>query len=105
MIQNVLPADTYIVVNKTILSDNDRKILTMLYQPIIGQIPISLYFTLWSDLDKLEVMSMEYTHRHLVSTMKLELNDILRAREKLEAVGLLKTYVKTGNINNFIYEL
>ena len=46
----ILPADTYTVVNKTILSDTDRKILTSLYQPIIGQLPISLYFTLWSDL-------------------------------------------------------
>ncbi len=103
---NVLPADSYIVVNKTILSDTDRKILTMLYQPIIGQLPISLYFSLWSDLDKLEIMSTELTHHHLMSTMKLNLNDIIKAREQLEAVGLLKTYVKEeDSINNFIYEI
>lgn len=105
MQHTVLPADTYIVVNKTILSDNDRKILTMLYQPIIGQLPISLYFTLWSDLDKLELMSMEFTHHHLMSTMKLNLNDIISAREKLEAVGLIKSYIKEDSINNYIYEL
>ena len=101
----VLPADTYIVINKTILSDNDRKILTMLYQPIIGQLPISLYFTLWSDLDKFELMSTDFTHHHLMSTMKLNLNEIIEARQKLEAVGLIKTYYKEGNINNYIYEL
>lgn len=102
----ILPADTYIVVNKTILSDNDRKILTMLYQPIVGQLPISLYFTLWSDLDKFELMSISYTHHHLMSTMKLSLNEIVEAREKLEAVGLLKAYIKDeDNVNNFIYEI
>ena len=51
---NVLPADTFIVVNKTSLSDKDRNILMLLYQPIIGSGPISLYYTLWSDLDKSE---------------------------------------------------
>lgn len=106
MQHTILPADTYIVVNKTILSDNDRKILTMLYQPIVGQLPISLYFTLWSDLDKLELMSLSYTHHHLMSIMKLKLSEIVEAREKLEAVGLLKSYVKEeDNVNNFIYEI
>ena len=43
---NILPADTYTVINKTILTENDRKILTMLYQPIIGSDSINLFFTL-----------------------------------------------------------
>ena len=49
---NLLPADTYIVVNNTILKNDDRLLLTMLYQPIIGGIAINLYFTMWSTLDK-----------------------------------------------------
>lgn len=101
----ILPADTYTVVNKTILSDNDRKILTMLYQPIVGQLPISLYFTLWSDLDKLQIMSLEFTHHHLMANMKLNLTDIVDARKKLEAIGLIKTYVKEDNVNSYIYEM
>ena len=39
---SILPADTYIVVNKTVLHEEDRKILTMLYQPIIGYTAVSL---------------------------------------------------------------
>lgn len=101
----VLPADTYTVVNKTILEDSDRKILTMLYQPIVGQLPISLYLSLWADLDKLEIMSLEFSHHHLMANMKLKLSDIIDARKKLEAIGLIKTYVKEGSINNYIYEL
>jgi replication initiation and membrane attachment protein len=77
----------------------------MLYQPIIGHTAVSLYFTLIDDLEKREFMSSELTHHHLVSTMQLRLNDIIIAREKLEAVGLLKTYYKEGNVNNYVYVL
>lgn len=101
----LLPADTYIVVNKTILSSEDRKKITMLYQPIIGHTAVSLYLTLIDDLEKREFMSSELTHHHLVSTMQLKLQDIIIAREKLEAVGLLKTYVKEENVNNYVYVL
>ncbi|MBR4672500.1 MAG: DnaD domain protein [Bacilli bacterium] len=101
----LLPADTYIVVNKTILSLEDKKKITMLYQPIIGHTAVSLYLTLVDDLEKRDFMSGELTHHHLVSIMQLKINDIVIAREKLEAIGLLKTYVKEGNVNNYVYVL
>ncbi len=101
----ILPADTYTVVNKTIINSNDRKIITMLYQPIIGYTATSLYFTLIDDLDKLELISDDLTHHHLMATMQLKLESIVNAREKLEAVGLLKTYVKKSNVNHYVYLL
>ena len=101
----ILPADTYIVVNKTVINDSDFKIISMLYQPIIGFAAVSLYYTLVDDLDKLQIISDELTHHHLMSTMQLKLEDILIAREKLEAVGLLKSYLKKGSINNYVYLL
>lgn len=101
----ILPADTYLVINKTIINESDRKIVTMLYQPIIGYTAVSLYFTLLDDLLKKEIMSDELTHHHLMSTMQLKLNDIVVAREKLEAVGLIKTYVKKEHVNNYVYVL
>ena len=88
---NVLPADIYIVVNKTIFNNNDRRILTMLYQPLIGSSAVNLYFTLWSFLDKNEIKSEEFTHHHLMVNMGLKLEYIIEAREKLEGIGLLKT--------------
>ncbi len=102
---NILPADTYTVVNKTILDDTDHKILTMLYQPIIGYQAISLYESLKDDLDKQGIISEEFTHHHLMSTMQLSLQEIIIAREKLEGIGLLKTYVKEENTNNYVYLL
>ena len=103
---NILPADTYTVINKTILTENDRKILTMLYQPIIGSDSINLFFTLWMDLDKNEFMSMEENHHHLMTSMSMPLDRIVSAREKLEAIGLLKTFFKEReDSNNYVYEL
>ena len=99
----LLPADTYVVINKTVIKEEDKKEITMLYQPIIGHTAVSLYLTLIDDLKKSEIMSDELTHHHLVSTMQLKLQDIVIAREKLEAVGLLKTFVKEQNVNNYVY--
>ena len=102
---NILPADTFVVVNRTILNESDRKIISMLYQPIIGSIATSLYYTLWADLDKTELLSNEYTHHHLMTSLRVKLDAIITARKKLEAIGLLKTFIKTGNSNSYVYEI
>jgi replication initiation and membrane attachment protein len=103
---NVLPADIYTVVNQTILTDQDKKILISLYQPIIGADAISLYLSLWSDLDKHEFMSEDYTHHHLMVILKSRLDKIIEARKSLEAIGLLKSFIrKNDNLNEYIYEL
>ena len=101
----ILPADTYTVINKTVIKSLDRKLITMLYQPIIGYSATSLYFTLIDDLDKKELISEDLQHHHLMSTMQLKLEDIVIARKKLEAVGLLKTYVKNDTVNHYVYQL
>ena len=101
----LLPADQYVVVNKTILTEIDKKNLIYLYEPIIGFGAVSLYLTLWSYLDRLEIMSKDFTHHHLMSILKCSLEMIKQAREALEAVGLMKTYYKEGDINSYVYEL
>ena len=101
----LLPADTYTVINKTILSLEDRKNLICLYEPIVGPIAVALYLTLWNDLDKLEISSKDYNHHHLMSLMKIDLKSLKVARESLESVGLIKTYYKEGDVNSYIYEL
>lgn len=101
----LLPADTYNVVNKTLMNDTDRLVLSMLYQPLIGYKALSLYFTFWSDLDCTGVMSVEFTHRHLMNMMGIKIEDIIEARKKLEAIGLMKTAFKEGNTNTYVYQL
>ena len=102
---SLLPADTYIVVNKSIISEDDKKNVVTLYEPIIGPIAVALYFTLLRDIHLMEFMSNDYTHHHLMKIMKSTIEIIKIARESLEGVGLLKTYFKEGETNSYVYEL
>ncbi len=101
----LLPADRYIVINKSIISDFDKKILISFYEPIIGHLATTLYLTFLNDLEGCSQISRDLTHHHLMSLLKCPLKSIKEAREGLEAVGLIKTYVKNDNINNYIYEV
>lgn len=101
----VLPADSYIVVIKGVITEVDKKILVDLYQPIIGNSAVSLYLTLLNDLEKNSFFTGELTHHHLLSVMQISLGDIVKSREKLEGIGLVKTYVKKGSVNNYVYVL
>ncbi len=99
----LMPADCFVTISKADLSDHNRSILTILYQPIIGSIAISLYFTLWSYID--EVSSISLSHHTLMNNMHLSLDQIKDARIKLEAMGLIKTYLKNESINSYVYLL
>ena len=72
----LLPADKYMIVNKTILTDQDRKYLVSLYEPIIGSLAVSLYLTLWRDLDRYTFVSADYNHHHLMTILKTNLYSI-----------------------------
>ena len=100
---SVLPLDTFVVINKSMLNDQNRLSLTLLYQPIVGGNAISLYLTLWSYLNT--YVSKECNHQDLINSLQMKLEDIVEAREKLEALGLIRTYLKKGDINNYVFEL
>ena len=102
---SILPADIYVVVNKTVFNSIDTRVLLMLYQPIVGSDAINLYLTLWSSLDKNELKSEEWTHHHLMVNMCLNLDSIVLARQKLEGIGLLRSFVKKDSVNKYVYEL
>ena len=102
---SILPADTYVVANKSIITDQDKLILNMLYLPIIGSLPIMLYNTLLNDLDKEELISEELDHAHLLSNLHTSNEELSEARNKLEGIGLLKTYVKKDTVTKYIYEI
>lgn len=101
----LLPADIYTVINKTIITEEDKRNLIALYEPIIGPIAVCLYLTLINDLNILGLQSEDLTHHHLMCVMKSDLITIKKARETLESVGLLKTYYKDGDVSSYIYEL
>ena len=99
------PLDIYQVINKSILNETDKLVLTMLYMPIIGNNSITLYLTLYSELSLNNYITRELSHHHLISTTGLGIKELTEARTKLEGIGLMKTYIKEEDINNYIYEL
>lgn len=101
----LLPADIYQVVNKSLLNESDKLVLNMLYMPIIGNTSITLYNTLYNELKANNYVSAELTHHHLMTNLGDTLDNIKEARIKLEGVGLVKTYVKEGSVNSYVYEL
>ena len=106
MKNSILQADNYVVINQSVLTEVDKQVLISLYEPIIGSTALSLFFTLWQDLDKGELISRDLNHHHLMVTLKTPLNEIEVARRALEAVGLVKTYIKKKeNGNEYLYEL
>lgn len=103
-IRNILPADTYKVINRTILTDFERKTIISLYEPIIGAEAVSLYFTLWQDSERV-VEDNKYNHHHLMTTLKLGIEPLTNARHALESMGLVRSYFKSGEVNDYIYEI
>lgn len=106
MWSEVQPVDRYQVSLDGILHEYDRKVISLLYQPLIGTNCYSLYTTLWNEVENNRLLSGDWTHYHLMNFLSLNLREIYEARLKLEGIGLLKTYVKqTGDERKFIYEL
>ena len=97
------PVDAYEIRMSQPFSEHDRKLLTLFYQPLIGSDAMSLFMTLWADTEQ---VAREYNHYHLMNLLSLPLMPIFEARISLEAIGLLRTYVKNeGDTRSFMYEL
>ncbi|WP_458412258.1 replication initiation and membrane attachment family protein [Schinkia sp. CFF1] len=102
----LLPIDEYIIRTNGVLQEFDRKVLTLLYQPLLGATCYSLYMTLWSEVEVNRLWGKQNKHHHLMSMMQLNLKQIFEDRKKLEGIGLLKTFLKEDDTSRtYIYEL
>ena len=108
MIRNTLVSqDTYEVVKGSVISNYDRKILTRLYQPIVGFGAIATYFTLLSELEADKTVSKTIRPHSVLFDLMDCTNTVFMANiTKLEAIGLVKTYVGVHKgVTNYIYTL
>lgn len=104
--KSVLPVDRYIVRLNGFLHENDRKVMTLLYQPLMGAPAHSLYMTLWSEVEEDRFFGKPSTHHGLMTMMQMSLKQIFEERKKLEGLALLNTYVKESKEGRtFLYEL
>lgn len=101
----------FVVMRDFSLSSLDMKMLSSLYQPMIGAYAVSLFHTLFLQLpaDKVGCSSMEQ-QRRLFLALELETSEagrkfFIEQTSKLEAVGLLKTtrsFVEASD--DYVYE-
>jgi replication initiation and membrane attachment protein len=101
------PTDRYRVQLANSLSLFQIKIVTQLYQPLMGPTAYSLYLTLISEVDGEQHFSIDKNHQWVMNIMGSALDHIYRARLRLEALGLLKTYIieKESDKALFVYEV
>lgn len=100
--ETIRRSDTFIVSGEGICSSIDYQVLTLLYQPIIGNSAFNLYLTLMNLMDRQTLVSEEYIHADLESLINKNLKVIEKDRFKLEAIGLLVTFFVS---DSFTYEL
>lgn len=94
--EHILPSDFLEVDNVSIISNLDKDVLLDLYQPLIGSKATMLYLTLYKqskDRDDEELLIIE----DLLSFMNISTGELLLARQALEGVGLIETYLKEEN--------
>lgn len=102
-IGKILPIDGYDVVRDEQPPIDFNAALTHFYQPLVGIQAISLYYTLFYETGYEQKIQ---THHTLMTYLNLTLDDIYRARIKLEAIGLLKTYKRSeDNRDYYTYSL
>lgn len=96
MAEELKPSTFYTVYGEPQLDQSKQDALLYLYQPIIGSNALSLYFTLVSDVS-IEGKSVSLMHTDLLAAVDTGLMNLVKAREKLEGIGLLETYQKSDN--------
>ncbi len=95
-------ADPFLVFLKTLPNSFDQQIITLLYQPLMGHGAMTLYFLLLSLVNRQSLCSEIYQHHDLESLFSQNINRIEVYRQRLEAIGLLKTSILE---DTFYYEL
>lgn len=89
--KQVLPQDRFFVKLSRTISREETGFLFQLYQPIVGTPSVALYQTLLLEVPEHKNLSLPATHRWLMSLTGLALDEIVHARERLEAVGLMRS--------------
>lgn len=106
MYNNIEKNDMYLVYNDYYYIDVSKE-LQLLYLPLIGAKAVSMYQYFHSRiLNESNNLSTEYLHFDLIDNLLLNLKEIYTYRKRLEAIGLIETYVaESDNKKYYIYKL
>ena len=89
----------------SLIADYDVETLSNLYQPIIGYASLAIFFTLVAEAKNQKITNVT-SHNQLLNRLQMAPGDFVDARKRLEAVGLLKTYLESKeNIKIYHYQV
>ena len=98
MDQNI---DRFMIENQCFLSEQQLSSLMFLYQPVIGNISISLFLTLYYEAG---FSSSNMSIKHLLTLLKIDKSQFDQALNSLEEFNLITTYQKyDAGFNRYIY--
>lgn len=103
--KELLTSDIYQVRSSYMLDVIGYKTLLQLYQPLLGMEATALYLTLNSELDQMTLTKSPALISRLCKICSFSLNSLQDAFNKLEAVGLVCSYVKQKNDNRYLFDL
>lgn len=83
---------TFVINAADVLTDLDRKVLTHLYLPIIGDKALSIFLTLHTMINSNNLETEAINHHQLLKILNLNASIFVEERMKLEAIGLLSVY-------------
>ncbi|MDR1782142.1 MAG: hypothetical protein LBR40_03990 [Bacilli bacterium] len=104
MNKNLKDDSVYLIVSKTQLNSFERKVITNLYQPIMGYPALSLYLTLASEVDYFNNVSSKSYISRLVNIMNIDLKLLSSSLTILEALALVNTYYNE-NEDTYLFNL
>ena len=103
--KKLLTSDVYQVRSSYMLDLTGYKTVLQLYQPLIGMEATALYLTLNSELDQMTLTKSPSLISRLCKLSGFSLNSLQESFDKLEAVGLVCSYVKQTNDNRYLFDL
>jgi len=103
----MLKNDVYTVSSVSNYSENDKLIVSMLYQPLLGYTAFSVYNLLWSELNYNKLLNFTQSMiSRLTTILSMSVLDIENSLERLSGLGLLENHVKKENgISHYHFKL
>ncbi|PKE62103.1 replication initiation and membrane attachment family protein [Macrococcoides caseolyticum] len=97
--------DEFIVISNYVATQVTEDVLTTLYTPLIGVECIGVYQFMRQFLTGYDQTSDVINHYVILSELKMNLAHFEVIRKRLEAIGLLKTYMRIEDNQKFVYKL
>lgn len=85
-----------LIYNSSNLSIEELKSLNLLYGPLMGSLALQIYLTFSSLEESL------FTHENIFDILNISEKDFIEARSKLEALGLVETYIDSSSYYYFL---